>query len=94
MDAGYDSAKTRDLLDTLGRDYVISKRGTPLQTGIRWVVERTDSWHTRGFRKFQICTEVRTRVINAFIAVAAVIIIIRRLIRDVWARYRWGAKRP
>lgn len=49
---------------------MISKKGTPLQTGARCVVERTNSWHTRVFRKLQICTERRTRVIDAFIAVA------------------------
>ena len=47
LNAGYDSGKTRDLLDTLGCQWVISKKGTPLQTGTRWVVERTNSWHTR-----------------------------------------------
>ena len=43
LDAGYDSKKTRDLLDTLGCDYVISKKGEPLQAGKRWMVERTNS---------------------------------------------------
>ncbi|MDM4761668.1 IS5 family transposase [Galbitalea sp. SE-J8] len=92
LDAGYDSGKTRDLLDTLGVDYVISKKGTPLQTGARWVVERTNSWHTRGFRKLQICTERRTRVIDAFIALAGAIIITRRLIREAWTRHRWDTR--
>lgn len=92
LDAGYDSGKTRDLLDTLGCDYVISKKGEPLQAGARWVVERTNSWHTRGFRKLQICTEVRTRVIDAFIALANAIIITRRLIREAWTRHRWDTR--
>ncbi|AMM20254.1 transposase [Frondihabitans sp. PAMC 28766] len=92
LDAGYDSGKTRELLDTLGCDWVISKKGTPLQTGARWVVERTNSWHTRGFRKLHICTEVRTRVIDAFIALAAAIITTRRLIREAWTRYRWDTR--
>jgi transposase len=92
LDAGYDSHKTRDLLDTLGCDYVISKKGTPLQTGARWVVERTNSWHTRGFRKLQICTEVRTRVIAAFIALAGAIITTRRLIRQAWTTHRWNTR--
>jgi transposase len=92
VDAGYDSGKTRDLLDTLGCQWVISTKGTPLQTGARWVVERTNAWHTRGFRKLQICTEVRTRVIDAFIALAAAIITTRRLIRQAWTRYRWDTR--
>jgi transposase len=92
LDAGYDSGKTRDLLDTLGCQWVISTKGTPLQTGARWVVERTNSWHNRGFRKLAICTEVRTRVIDAFIALAAAIITTRRLIREAWTRYRWDTR--
>lgn len=97
LDAGYDSGKTRDLLEVLGCDSVISKKGEPLQAGARWVVERTNSWHTRGFRKLQICTEVRTRVIDAFVALAGAIITTRRLIREAWTRYRWDtrpARRP
>lgn len=92
LDAGYDSGKTRALLDMLGCDYEISTKGTPLQTGARWVVERTNSWHTRGFRKLQVCTEVRTRVIDAFIAFANAIIITRRLVAEAWARYRWDGR--
>ena len=92
LDAGYDSRKTRDLLAALGCDYVISKKGEPLQAGARWVVERTNSWHTRGFRKLQICTEVRTRVIDALIALANAIIITRRLIREAWTRHRWDTR--
>ncbi|WP_426623674.1 IS5 family transposase [Leifsonia sp. McL0607] len=92
LDAGYDNTKTRDLLDVLGCDYVISKKGEPLQAGARWVVERTNSWHNRGFRKLQICTEVRTRVIDAFIALAAAIITTRSLIREAWTRYRWNTR--
>ena len=39
--------------------------------------------------KTQICTEVRTPVIDAFIALANAIIITRRLIAEAWSRYRW-----
>lgn len=92
LDAGHDSQKTRDLLTTLGCDWEISTRGTPLQTGARWVVERTNSWHNRGFRKLHICTEVKTRVIDAFVALANAIITVRRLIRESWTRYRWNAR--
>lgn len=92
LDAGYDSTKTRDLLAELGCDAVISKKGTPLQTGARWVVERTNSWHNRGFRKLAICTERRTRVIEAFIALANAIITVRRLIRTAWTTHRWDTR--
>lgn len=65
-----------------------SKKGTPLRTGARWVVERTHSWHPRGFRKLQICSESRIRVIDAFIALAGAIIITQRLTREAWPRHR------
>lgn len=92
LDAGYDSAKTRDLLDELGCRGVISKKGFPLQAGARWVVERTNSWHNRGFKKLQVCTERHARVIEAFIALANAIIIVRRLIRTAWTSHRWDTR--
>jgi transposase len=94
LDAGYDSAVTRDLLDEFGCHGQIASKGkpAPLQATRRWPVERTNSWHTRGFRKLAICTEVRTRVIDAFIALANAIIIVRRLIREGWTRYRWKGR--
>jgi transposase len=92
LDAGYDSGKTRDLLTVLGCDWEISTKGVPLQVGQRWPVERTNSWHTRGFRKLQVCTERRARVIEAFIALANAIIITRNLIHEAWTRYRWKGR--
>lgn len=89
LDAGYDSAATRSLLDELGCQALISQKGFPLQAGARWPVERTNSWHTRGFKKLQVCTEKRTRVIDAFIALAGAVIITRRLIRTAWTTHRW-----
>ncbi len=94
LDAGYDSAKTRALLAELGCQGVISTKGFPLQAGARWVIERTNSWHCRGFKKLAICTERRTRVIEAFIALANAIIIIRRLIRTAWTTHRWTNRPP
>ena len=93
LDAGYDSRRTRELLEVLGCDARISPRGTPLQAGRRWVIERTNAWHTRGFRRLQVCTEVRTQVIEAFIALANTIITIRNLIHHAWTTHRW-AQRP
>ena len=81
LDAGYDSTKTRNLLQELGCRGVISEKGFPLQAGARWVIERTNSWHNRGFKKLATCTERRTRVIEAFIALANAVIIVRRLTR-------------
>jgi hypothetical protein len=92
LDAGDDSTKTRDLLTELGCDGVISLRGFPLQASDRWVVERTNPWHSRGFKKLAICTERRARVIEAFIALANAVIITRRLIRVAWTTHRWDSR--
>lgn len=92
LDAGYDSKKTRSLLTELGCNWVISTKGEPLQAGARWVVERTNSWHNRGFKKLSVCTERRARVVEAFIALANAVIIVRRLIRQAWSAYRWETR--
>jgi len=92
LDAGYDSAKTRELLEELGCQGVISVKGFPLQAGARWVIERTNSWHNRGFKKLQVCTERRAPVIDALIALANAIIVIRRLIRTAWTTHRWDTR--
>jgi hypothetical protein len=93
LDAGYDSTVTRSLLGELGCRGVISVKGFPLQAGARWVVERTNSWHNRGFKKLAICTERRGRVIDAFIAFANAVIITRRLLAEAWLTHRWD-RRP
>ena len=92
LDAGYDSHITRDLLAELGCRGVISIKGFPLQAGQRWVVERTNSWHNRGFKKLATCTERRARVINAFIALANAAIVVRRLLRQAWTTHRWETR--
>lgn len=92
LDAGYDSKKTRGLLTELGCEWVISTSGEPLQAGARWVVERTNSWHNRGFKKLLICTERQTRVIDAMISLANSVITLRRLIRQAWHTHRWDTR--
>src|SRR6266516_7407073 len=58
LDAGYDSTITRQLLDELGFDGHIARKGipAPTQAGTRWVVERTHSW-MNGYGKLRRCTE-------------------------------------
>ena len=94
LDAGYDSKATRELLVELGCDGEIATKGipAPIQNTARWVVERTNAWHNRGFKKLAICTERRTRVIEAFIGLANAIIITGRLLREAWTTHRWDAR--
>ena len=82
------------MLAELGCHAEIATKGVPapIQNTARWVVERTNSWHNRGFKKLAICTEKRTRVIEAFIGLANAIITTGRLLRQGWTRYRWQGR--
>ena len=78
----------------LGGAWVISETATVLQPGVRWILKGTNSWHARGFRKLQICTEVRMRIVDVFIALTNSIITTRHLNHGAWARHPWEAKLP
>ena len=93
LDRAYDSEVTRRLLESRGLVGVISEKGkpAPLTTGLRWVVERTNSWHN-AHKKLAWCTEREDGVISFWISFSNVIIIVRRLIREGWIRYRWEGR--
>lgn len=94
LDAGYDSGQTRELLTELGCTPNITPKGTfvSINHTHRWVVERTNSWHNRGFATLAKVTDRREVVQNAWVALASAIIIIRRLVRQSWSRYRWDER--
>ncbi len=93
LDRAYDSGVTRRLLEERGLVGVISEKGkpAPLTAGLRWVVERTNSWHN-AHKKLVWCTEREDQVIDFWIAFSNVIIVVRRLIREAWRRYRWEGR--
>jgi transposase len=93
LDRGYESSVTRRLLEERGLVGIISEKGrlAPLRAGLRWVVERTNSWHN-AHKKLVWCTERRGRVIDFWIAFSNVVIIVGRLIREAWTRYRWEGR--
>ncbi len=93
LDRGYDSKATREKLEARGLSGEISERGkpAPLQAARRWVVERTNSWHN-AHKKLARCTEKRGRVIDFWVAFSEVVIIVRRLVREGWIRYRWEGR--
>ncbi len=95
LDRGYDSFATRGRLKERGLNPEIAKKGkpAPLQAGQRWVVERTNSWHN-AHKKLVWCTEREGRVIDFWVAFSDVIILVRRLIREGWMRYRWEGRPP
>lgn len=93
LDRGYDSSPTRERLRERGLLGEISARGkpAPLASTKRWVVERTNSWHN-AHKKLVWCTERVGRVIDFWVALSEVIIVVRRLIREGWSRYRWEGR--
>ena len=91
LDRGYDSAR----LTEHGLRGEIAARGkpAPIAAGKRWVVERTIAW-TNAHKKLVWCTERRAAVIAFWIAFSAAIIIMGRLVRESWTRYRWDTRPP
>jgi transposase len=95
LDRGYDSERTRERLRELGLRGEISGKGKPAPYWAtnRWVVERTSAWHN-AHKKLFWCTERVGRVIDFWVAFSEVVIIVRRLIREGWVRYRWEGRPP
>jgi hypothetical protein len=77
LDRGYDSTKTRDLLDVLGFDAHIAVKGqpAPIQAGRRWPVERTHSW-MNDYGKPHRCTDKRKVIVEFSLYLAATLVVI------------------
>jgi hypothetical protein len=93
LDRGYDSTITRQLLDELGFDGQIARKGVPapIQAGTRWVVERTHSW-MNGYGKLRRCTEQNSKIVDFCLYLAAALVTIRQLIQRARDRYRWDTR--
>lgn len=93
LDRGYDGAPTRTLLDGLGVEAVIARKGVPapIQAGQRWVVERTQAW-MNGYGKLRRCTEKSATVVAFYLFLAAAFVSTRCLIREARTRYRWPGR--
>jgi len=93
LDRGYDSNATRQRLSARGLRSEIARRGfpAPITAGQRWVVERTTAW-ANAHKKLVWCTERRSAVVAFWIAFSAAIIIVGRLVREGWRRYRWQGR--
>jgi transposase len=93
LDRGYDSGVTRERLARRGLHGEIGARGTPapIAASSRWPVERTHAW-TNAHKKLVWCTERRAAVVAFWLAFSAVILIVRRLVREGWTRYRWDGR--
>lgn len=93
LDRAYDSKVTTAILESRNLIGVISEKGkpAPLKAGMRWIVQRTNSWHN-AHKKLLWCTEREGRVIDFWIAFSNVVIVVRRLIRKAWTHYRWEGR--
>jgi IS5 family transposase len=93
LDAGYDWRPCREELTRRGLASQIALRGVPapVQVGRRWVVERSHAW-LNGFGKLRWCTERRRACVEFWLALACVVVVIRRLVRRAWVHYRWEGR--
>ena len=93
LDRGYDSNPTRALLDTLGFDGAIARKGVPapIQAGSRWVVERAHAW-MNGYGKLRRCTEKLRPVVDFYLFLAAALVVLRQLIQRARLRHRWDSR--
>ncbi len=93
LDRGYDSRATRERLRARGLIPEISEKGKPAPVAAtgRWIVERTNSWHN-AHKKLAWCTERRGRVVDFWVALSNAVIIVGRLVREAWTRYRWEGR--
>jgi hypothetical protein len=93
LDAGYDSAVTRERLAAVGLDGEISRKGVPapIQVGKRWVVERTHSW-MNGYGKLRRCTDKNGAIIDFYLYLAAALVTVRQLIQRARKGYRWDTR--
>lgn len=93
LDRAYDNGPTRALLDGLGLDGAIARKGVaaPVQAGARWVVERTHGW-MNGYGKLRRCTEKAKAVVDFYLFLAAAVVVVRQLIHRARTRYRWPTR--
>ncbi len=93
LDRGYDSTVTRERLAARDLHGAIAERGkpAPIAASQRWPVERTNAW-TNAHKKLVWCTERRAHVVAFWLAFSAVIIIVRRLVRQGWTQSRWEGR--
>ncbi len=90
---GYDGGPTRALLDALGFDGAIARKGipAPIQAGSRWVVERTHGW-MNGYGKLRRCTEKLRPIVDFYLFLAAALVVLRQLLQRARLRSRWPTR--
>jgi Transposase DDE domain len=89
LDRAFDNGPCRALLDELGLEGEIARRGVPapIQVGRRRVVERTQAW-MNGYGKLRRCTERDARVVDPYLFLAAAFVVARALSRKARQAFR------
>ena len=82
LDRGYDTATCRRELRRRGLGDQIARKGRPYprRRDVRWVVERTNSWH-HDFKKLTVMTERTLAGARFFVSLANAAITLRELLR-------------
>jgi hypothetical protein len=93
LDRGYDSGKTRALLEILGfgPDIAVKGQPAPIQAGQRWPVDRLQAW-MNGYGKLRRCTDKSKVIVEFYLHLAAALTVIRRLINRARILYRWPTR--
>ncbi len=93
LDRGDDGNRTRERLADRGLRGEVARQGrpAPIAASERWPVERTNAW-TNAHKKLVWCTERRAVVVAFWLAFSAAIVIVGRLVRVGWMRYRWDGR--
>lgn len=94
LDAGYDAARARELLQVRNCTARISPKGTYVEINHtrRWMTGRVNSWHTRGFSLLQVMLDRTARVQEVFTKLANAVIVLRRLLKNAWTTHRWDGR--
>jgi hypothetical protein len=93
LDRGRDGGPTRALLDALGSDGAIARKGVPapLKAGARLLAERAHQW-MNGDGELRRCTEELRPVVDFHLFLAAALVVLRQLIQRARLRYRWATR--
>jgi transposase len=94
LDRGYDSRLSRERLEELGLGWEIAGKGKPAPYWATTPVggREDECVAQNAHKKLMWCTERVGRVIDFWVAFSDVVIIVRRLIREGWRRYRWEGR--
>ena len=86
LGAGYDSTKTHELLEGFGYQGQITSKGMRLQVTERWSVEQTNAGIIGKFASWRF--ELKDGRDRALVALVNAIVILTRLLAEIWTWYR------